>query len=198
MNKNHINFIKSNIYYLNLSELKNICNDYNIYYLYYAEEKTNPKSLKQTNVIIRKKHIMKNIIKFIENKPIKKYIIKKEQISTNKRTISKPNLSTIIFFNEYKFELGKTLLKNIVKNKYEACVSHIMLYKIWQHRKTYTYAQFAEYYDLHYDKIKNMDHIEWQYIDFLRKQNNPKDWINVRTNISNKVIKLIKRHTLYL
>lgn len=188
----NIKQIEKDIYYLNLTELKKICEGNNIHYCYYLE--LNDNKLKKTNVIIRKKHIIKNIIKFLKNKSIVKNIIKKEQNSQqfNKQNI---NLQSNVFFDSYKFEIGKNLLKKIIKNKYEACVSHVMLYKIWQKRKVYTYHEFAKYYDDNYDKIKNLDHDEWQYIDFIRKCNNINKWSEVRDKISKKVIKNIKTLT---
>jgi len=178
-------YIKQNIYYLNIEELKKICVHHNIIYTYYQEQDN---KVIKINVLLRKGYIIQNILNFLMNKKITKKIIKECQVSI--KSNNKPKLSDKIYFRQYRFHTAYKLLSPILNNEYEACVSHIMLYELWQTNKVITYKQFANYYDKHYDKYKHLDHPEWKFIDETRNGNRDQ-WTKKRQIIANKIMKYI-------
>src|SRR5579863_8432392 len=136
-------YIKNNIYYLNLEEIKQICTKYNIpFHVYYKYQNI----LYQSNTMLRKGKIIKNILKSLDNKIVRKYIIPEINVNFER---PKYSLNHNIYFGQYKWTDAK---HKIFPNYFKPVICQLMLFNLWHKNKTFTYKDFIKYYDKHYEK----------------------------------------------
>jgi hypothetical protein len=174
-------YIKDNIYYLNLQEIKQLCKKYDISHnVYYRYEGIVHKS----NIMLRKAKIIKNIILHIHNKKISKYII--PEINACFDDI-KLELNNNIYFGQFKW----TDMKKIFPEDFKPVLCHLMLYDLWKKNNTITYKKFIKFYKKNEKKYDSIEHPEWKYIED-NKNSKIKNWKVLRTKIAKKVIKEIK------
>jgi hypothetical protein len=195
-NNDKLEFIKENIYYLNLEELKTLCEKKNIYYKVYYRYKGD---LHESDIFLRKKYILNNILKHIEKKKVDQYVIPEINVSfdlidtksNDKTKISKIKLSDKVSFGKFKWTTAKN---EIFPENFKPVLCHFMLYDLWKKNKSFTYKEFIKFYNDNHDKYAKMDHPEWKYISDNRDGNNDRqssDWKAKRTDISKKVIRYI-------
>jgi hypothetical protein len=178
-------FIKQNIYYLNLNELSQICTKANIPYKVYYRYNS---KVNKSNILLRKKYIIKNILKRISNKKINKYIIPEINVSFEKQ--NKVKLSDNIYFGQFKWTYAKN---KIFPKTFKPVICHFMLYDLWKMNKTFTYEQFIKFYNSNQKTYENMEHPEWKYISDTKEGSKNNDWKNKRNKIAKKVISRVSK-----
>jgi len=183
-----MDYIKKNIYYLNMQELKDIANKYNIPIKIYAETP----NLKQTCHIDRKNIIIDKIIKTLLGKPTRPTIYPKSVIRTTKIINLTPKSK--VYYGQYKNGNNKilALMKKLTDGKFKyGAISCMVINKYWSKGKAPTYEQFAKTYMYEYNNP--IDHPEWQYIQFMRKYNDKSKWTKIRSRIAKSVINKINQ-----
>lgn len=181
-----MDFVKKNIYYLNLSEIKSLCTSYKIPYKVYYEDDG---KIHKSQIMLRKGKIIKNIIKTLDGKKVRKYIV--PQINVNFDTTgSIYGLNNNIYFGQYKWTDAK---KQIFPKYFKPVICQLMLFDLWEKNKSFTYKDFIKYYDKYYDAYDSLDHPEWKYIDSKRNNEIPGDkWKQTRRQIAKLCITKIK------
>lgn len=172
-----MDYIKENIYYLNLKEIKKICEKYNIPYNVYFKYKS---KLYKSGIMLRKGKVLKNILRTLDNQKVAKYIIPEINVNYD----SSYSLNSNVYFGHYKWTLAK---KYIFPEYFKPVITQLMLYDLWKRNETFTYKQFIKYYDKYYNKYENLDHPEWKWINDKDKV----DWKNKRNKIAKKMIGII-------
>lgn len=170
--------------YLNIDELKFICDKFQIpYYIYYKYDNKTVKS----SYIEPKMNLIKRIKYFLIKNKIKPAKIIDENL-VNFDDIPK-NLSEndYIYFGQYKN--GSTIIYNLMNkltnNKFHfGALSCFLIRELFFRNKLITYKKFAKLYLKYLNK--NIKHPEWQYINF--KGNN---WKEYRLNIKDYIFKFI-------
>jgi hypothetical protein len=182
-------FVESNIYYLNISELKKVAAKYDIPIYVYLEQIDG--TLKKSNMIEKKKEIIKKIINLLKyDKKPKKAIIKFKLINYDQP--SKITAESYIYFGQYKNgnKLIYKLMKRLTNDKFEfGVIAQNILYRSWIKGKLMTYGQLAKKW---LKDIGNEEHPEWQYIEFVRSGNSIKDWKRERYRIAQLILEIIK------
>lgn len=181
-------FIKENIYYLNVNELTKMCDKlsipYNVYYIKNNE-------LHKTNLIIRKRFIIENILKKLENKKTKMVTISETNVNFNE--LKKPKLSDKIYFGQFKWAIGKKLLINC-----KPAICFFMLYDLWQKNKNFTYSDFIKYYQKNSKNYEEDLHPEWKYIEYIREGNDNKLWHKTRNSKAKIVMEKIDKMNKFI
>ena len=164
---------KKLLVFLNIDELKQICNKYNISYNIYIEK--NDKIIK-TNEIDHKIIIIENILKYLKNK-IKPNITlyKKKIINYNK--LDNINKNNFIYYGQYKttnIDILK-LMKSLTNNKFHfGAISQKIIRLLWRKNKLITFEEFADKWMKEYNKGINYE--ELAYNQFMKKNGNIKEW----------------------
>lgn len=173
------------LYYLNISELKQLCNYLKIPYYFY--KKNDNGDLIKLSYHLVKKDIVKKLIKLINNKNDKSIyepIIIKNKLFANKPILTNVKKNDFIYIDQYKNgnKYIYNLLKKLTDNKFKiGSLSCFLIRKIFKNNILITYQNFAQMYLKHIDK--NIEHPEWMYINY--KNDN---WHNDRKNIADKIM----------
>jgi hypothetical protein len=181
-----MSFIKKNIFVLNIKELKQISNSLDIDYHYYISYNN---SLIRGR-ILKKKIIIKNILNALTNKKIIKIIIPNKVVNFNK--LGSINKNTKIYYGQYingNKQILK-LMKKLTDNDFSfGVIAQDILFNNWIKGKLLTFKQLA----IKWLNYKPIDHIEWQYIEYIRKNGTSVGWKQYRNNLAKKVISKIKK-----
>lgn len=198
-----LKFIMKNLIYLNIDELKIICEKLNISYNIYIEK--NDKIIK-TNEIDHKIIIINNIKKSLKNNkiinidnklpssPIYKTIYKKNIINFNK--LDNINENTYIYYGQY-YTTNKDILKlmkELTNDKFKfGAISQKIIKTIWKKNKLITYKEFANLWINENDKqILGINYPELAYNQFMKKVGDRNKWFDMR----NEIIIVFKKYKL--
>jgi hypothetical protein len=186
-----MDFIKKNIYYLTMEELKSIADTYNIPVHIYIEKKEG--YYVKTSQVDRKRKIIKRILTYLKTGKINKPTIYTKKVvnlynNNNLTAISK------VYYGQYKNGNQKILklMKQLTNNLFEfGAVSCLILNKYWEKQIAPTYKEFAKEY-VRVSK-KETSHPEWKYIEFMRIVGDRKQWHSIREKIAKKILRLIQK-----
>lgn len=185
-----INNIKKDIYYLNISELSDFCNNHKIPYVIYEEIAGD--SNKKTSHIDRKEIVIKKILKYIIGDKVDKSIIPLNVI--NKKPLINITEETPVYYGQYN-NANKNLLaflKSMTDNKFKfGAIAQKILWDNWLIGNLLTYRRFAE---LWINETKK--HIgpipEWAYLTDLHNKNvNRAEWKKYRQDKAKKIVNLL-------
>jgi hypothetical protein len=180
-----MNYIKTNIYYLNIGELKIICKELNIDY-HFKITKNHKLISKGTD---KKINIINNIIRVLQGKSSKSTIIPEKVIKFTK--LNGITKTSKIYYGQYINGNKKilNLMKKLTNNKFKfGATAQEILFDHWKRGKLMTYNTFAK----KWLKYKPKVHPEWQYLQFIK--NNPhSNWLNHRKKVSKQVISKIMK-----
>jgi hypothetical protein len=174
---------------LNINELKQICNKFNISYNIYIEK--NNKIIK-TNEIDHKIIIINNILRFLKNNKIPNITLYKKEI-INYEKINNINKNDYIYYGQYKTTNKDILklMKILTNNKFKfGAISQKIIRLIWKKNKLITYEQFANKWLKENDKGINYE--ELAYNQFMKNNGNIKEWFENKK----KVILLLKKYNI--
>lgn len=180
----YMDFINDNIYFLNIAELKNICQNLNIDYYYYIEK---------NNSLIRgridkKINIIRNILRVLHNKNSKISIIPCNVVSFDK--ITNLTKKSKVYYRQYINGNKKiyNLMIKLTNQQFKfGVIAQDILYDHWKKGILLTYEQLADKW-LKYDK---KIHPEWRFIEFVRQTGTIKGWKTYRKKMAILVIKKI-------
>ena len=188
-NNNNLEDILFNLIYLNMNELKSICNKFDISYNIYIQKNND---IIKTNETDHKIIIIKNLKHFLINNKIPSKTIYKSKI-INYNTIVNLNENDLVYYGQYKTTnkyiliLMKRLTNNIFKF---GAISQKIIRIIWRKNKLITYKQFAELWMK--ENIKGINYPELAYNEHMKKNGNKDEWHKNKKNI----ILLFKKYKL--
>jgi len=136
-----IDFLKKYLIYLNINQLKNICDVYNISYNIYIEVYN---TIKKTNEIDHKIIIIKNIIKYLNNKQPLKTIYRSKIINFD--ILENVNENNLIYYGQYNTTNKNILIlmKKLTNNKFKfGAISQKIIRFIWRKNILISYKEFA-------------------------------------------------------
>jgi hypothetical protein len=192
LTKVQLSIIKTDIYYLNIEELKDLCNYLRIPYDIY--EQTGVREFKKTGSIDRKEVIIKNILKKLQGSSIKASVIPLKVI--NKKQLTKITSKTLVHYGQVS-STNKIILKYLKqrtqgKFKFGAIALRIF-WDTWKAGKLITYNQYASKW-LKETAKHTKPNKEWKYLNDLKDGNvDMKLWKSLRIKKAKKVIKIIKQ-----
>jgi hypothetical protein len=160
--------------YLNMNELKSICNKFNIEYHIYIEQNNN---IIKTSEINHKIFIINNIKKYFQNKNPTKTIYKKNIINYDK--IINLTEDSYIYYPQYKTTNKNilTLMKNLTKNKFKfGAISQKIIRTIWRKNKLITYKEFAELWMKGFNNSDSINYPELAYNQFMKQNGDKNKW----------------------
>jgi hypothetical protein len=167
--------------YLNINELKSICNKFNIEYHIYIEKNNN---IVKTSEIDHKIFIINNIKKYFQNKNPTKTIYKKHII--NYENIINLTEDSYIYYPQYKTTNKNilTLMKNLTKNKFKfGAISQKIIRTIWRKNKLITYKEFAKLWMEEFDKSDSIEYPELAYNQFMKEKGDKNKWHENKKNV---------------
>lgn len=177
--------IFDNIYYLNIEELKKVCDLLKFSPFFFVEK--NGKLKKER--VDKKITIIKNILKVIEGK-LPTISIIPENV-TNYNVLSRVSKNDLVYYGQYVSTNKKILklMKKLTNGSFKfGVISHDILYKYWKKGILLTYEELANEYLESSSKI----HPEWKYIEYIRENGTREGWEKHRSLKANEVLKLIK------
>ena len=186
-NSSDLELIIKNLIFLNMIELKKICDNFNISYYIYIEKNNN---IIKTNEIDHKEIIINNIKKYLKNKKTSTTIYKKSIINYENKNI---NENSFIYYGQYKTTNKKILelMKKLTNQKFKfGAISQKIIRKIWKKNKLITYKDFA--YIWNNENEKGINFPELAYNNFMKINGNIDRWHQYKKNI----ILLFKHYNL--
>jgi len=195
INKEQLNLIIKDIYYLNITELVTFCDSHNIPYVIYEEQSNG--QLKKTSAIDRKEIIIKKILKFIE---VADYLPSKSIIPF--AVINKDPLPKIltknqkIFYGQYSNANNNILLfmKKITDGQFKfGSIAQKILWDNWTSGKALTFEEFAK--EWLNERVKRTGPIkEWAYLTDLHEKNiTQSEWKKYRIIKAKAVIEILDK-----
>lgn len=179
-------YIKKNIYFLNMFELATISNHYSLPIYIYVETKNN--GLRKTNNKDVKMKLIERILYYLKTK---KRLSPTIYLKNVVKYMSANNITenSIVYYGQYKNGNNHILkiMDTLTNKKYfEGAVSTNLLRLIWSEGKAITYKSFAKLWLKEINK--ETLHPEWRYINFL-KENDKSKWKKTRTEIAKTIFK---------
>jgi hypothetical protein len=190
LNKKQQNFIQEKIYYLNLVELKTICDILKIP-IYIFEEQNN--EIIETRIKDVKINIIKNILRRLHRKKIKRTIIPQKVI--NRKPIRNLTQNSKIYYGQFKSTDNNILklMKKLTNNEYKnGAIAFIILRNLWSNGILIDYKKFANLWLKENEKHKKPN-IEWAYLTDLNKGRNLHNWKKYRTKIASRLMKIFDK-----
>ena len=174
--------------FLNMKQLKNICDNYGIYYNIFIE-KDKIQSLK-TSEIDHKETIINNISYYLKKKKVPpKTLYTKKIINFDK--IDKISKDDFIYYGQYKTTNKNilNLLKELTDGKFKfGAISQKIIRKVWKNNKLITYENFAKLWDKE-NKKGEINYPELAYNQFMKKHGSIEEWHKHKENIVEKLSK---------
>jgi hypothetical protein len=173
MNSDDLKIIFKNLIYLNMSQLKTICNKYYIPYNIYIQKNND---IIKTNEIDHKIIIINNIKKYLKNNVIPRKTIYKEKI-INYNNNEQLYDNSYIYYGQYKTTNKQILniMKNLTDNKFKfGAISQKIIRNIWRSNKLITYKEFAELW-INENNI-GIKYPELAYNEFMKSNGDRDKW----------------------
>ena len=173
--------------FLNMDQLKSICNNYGIYYNIFIERNNN---VIKTSEVDHKETIINNISYYLKkNKIPPKTLYKKKIINFLKlENISKEDF---IYYGQYKTtnKIILNLLKELTNGNFKfGAISQKIIRKIWKGNKLITYENFAKLWEKENEK-GGVNYPELAYNQFMKKYGSTEEWYNHKRNILKELSK---------
>lgn len=185
MNKK-LSKIKLDIYFLNMSELKNLANLLQSDFYFFVD---NNNGLKRGRAD-KKINIINNIVRVLSGQKSVPTIIPNKVVLFEK--LVKPTKNTKIYYGQYingNNDILK-LMTRLTNGKFKFGVyAQDILLSHWKKGKLLTFGQLAKLW-LNYSPKA---HPEWRYISYVRSSGSKSGWKNTRETKAKNVIKLIKQ-----
>jgi hypothetical protein len=182
-----MNIVEKNIYFLNMKELRGLCEQYNIPYEIYMEKGTEQV---KTGAYDRKNILIERILNKMNGKDSRKTLYRSNVVELNPKTTFKK--TDLMKYGEYKNGNSNILklLKKLTNGKFKfGALSCELIDKYWRNGKAPTFNTFAKKY---LSKLNDDEHPEWRYIQFIREGGTIKEWNKKRNIVAKKVIAIIK------
>ncbi|HMV43098.1 MAG TPA: hypothetical protein PK079_14170 [Leptospiraceae bacterium] len=188
----NLDSINKNIYYLNLKELKLLCDIHKIPYkiLY----KSRDGKIKNTGILDRKEKIIQRILLFLKERKIGKPTLFPQNVILQTE-ITNLTPKEKIYFGLYKNGNKEILelLKSLTESKFKfGATAQLILLDSWAKGKLLTFQEFSQIWLK--ESQKKISHPEWAYLSDLAN-GNVKDWKNKRSEIAKEVIESIKKQS---
>lgn len=182
------NYIKKHIYVLNIKQLKEICDKYDINYNIYIETDD---GIKKINDNLHKEFIIKKIFNVLIDKRTDKKIIYPIKIQ-NYGSTNNLKHTDYIYYGQYKTtdKNIKKLLMNLTDNKFKfGAISQKIIKKSWIKARTknklLTYKYFAHLWLKEYNNGE-IDYDELAYNKFMKQYGDKNKWFAEKDIIINK------------
>jgi len=179
-------FIKPNIYCLNIAELKKICHELGIDCYYYVRHNDKLVRGRMNKKII----VIKNILKVLNHGKAKLTIIPANVVCFDKlKNIDK---SSKVYYGQY-INGNKQILrlmKKLTNNEFKfGVIAQDILFDNWRRSKLLSYNELAA----KWLKYKSKSHPEWNFIQYVRDNGSADGWKEYRKKLAKKVIKEINK-----
>ena len=167
--------------FLNMNQLKSICENYGIYYKIFIEKDS--KEIK-TNEIDHKETIINNISYYLKKKKVPQKTLYTKKI-INFDNLDKVSKDDFIYYGQYK-TTNKTilnLLKELTDGKFKfGAISQKIIRKVWKNNKLITYENFAKLWEEE-NKKGEINYPELAYNQFMKKHGSTEKWHEHKKNI---------------
>ena len=190
INKDDLNKILDFLNFLNMKELKTICDKFNISYNIYIENKGN---IKKTSEVDHKETIINNISFYLKTDKLPDKTLYQNKI-INYEPLTIVNKDDKIYYGQYKTTNKKILelLKTLTNGKFKfGAISQKIIRKYWKDNKLITYNNFAKLWLKEYEK-GDIKYPELAYNQFMKKHGSTEDWYKLRNNI----LKIFQKYNL--
>lgn len=183
LTKDDYNFIKENIYILDMTSLKNICNKLNLEYNIFIEKED---YIKKTSETLHKEFIIKNILnKVFFDKTTKVVYSSKIQNYNNTNNIK---ATDCVYYGQYKTTDKNIfkLLKVLTNDKfYFGAISQKIIKTYWKKNKLITYKEFAKIW-LKEAETQEIKYKELAYNQFMKTNGSKLQWKKLKKEVINK------------
>jgi len=176
-----MDIIAKYIYVLNISQLKEICENYDIEYNIYIELENG--SIKKTSEILHKEFIINNILNKLEHNRCNK-VIYSSKIQNYEKT-DNLDINSYIYCGQYNTTDNniKKILKMLTDDKfYFGAISQKIIKKYWMENKLITYKQFAKLWLNEY-KLGEINYDELAYNKFMKKHGSKDKWLKYKSKV---------------
>ena len=174
--------IVKNLVFLNMKQLKSICDNYGIFYNIFIEKDS--MQVMKTSEVDHKETIINNISYYLKNKKIPpKTLYTKKIINFDK--LDKVSKDDFIYYGQYKTTNKNilNLLKELTDAKFKfGAISQKIIRKVWKNNKLITYKNFANLWSKENEKGE-INYPELAYNQFMKKHGSTEKWYEHKKNI---------------
>ena len=174
--------------FLNMNQLKSICENYGIYYKIFIEKDS--KEIK-TNEIDHKETIINNISYYLKKKKVPQKTLYTKKI-INFDNLDKVSKDDFIYYGQYKTtnKIILNLLKELTDGKFKfGAISQKIIRKVWKNNKLITYENFAKLWEEE-NKKGEINYPELAYNQFMKKHGSTEEWYKHKKNIMKELSKI--------
>ena len=174
--------------FLNMNQLKSICDNYGIYYKIFIEKDS--KEIK-TNEIDHKETIINNISYYLKKKKVPQKTLYTKKI-INFDNLDKVSKDDFIYYGQYKTtnKIILNLLKELTDGKFKfGAISQKIIRKVWKNNKLITYENFAKLWEEE-NKKGEINYPELAYNQFMKKHGSTEEWYKHKKNIMKELSKI--------
>ena len=174
--------------FLNMNQLKSICDNYGIYYKIFIEKDS--KEIK-TNEIDHKETIINNISYYLKKKKVPQKTLYTKKI-INFGNLDKVSKDDFIYYGQYKTtnKIILNLLKELTDGKFKfGAISQKIIRKVWKNNKLITYENFAKLWEEE-NKKGEINYPELAYNQFMKKHGSTEEWYKHKKNIMKELSKI--------
>jgi hypothetical protein len=182
-----------NIYYLNMKELRDFCDDHGIPYAIYFE--TENGRIRKSRDADRKGIVIDRVLHFINTGTIKPRTLFAKSVVRFEAIRSAPVESDRVFYGQYKdSDAGLLkLMRRLTDGHFEAgAISQEVLRECWTRGDAPTYREFARLW-LKARKAHTKPNPEWAFLTDRAKGIAGADWKQVRIEKASAAIALLKK-----
>ena len=175
--------------FLNMSQLKSICDNYKIYYNIFIEKDN---KIVKTSEVDHKETIINNISYYLKKKKVPPKTLYKKKI-INFEKINKVSKNDFIYYGQYKTTNKNilNLLKELTDGKFKfGAISQKIIRKTWKNNELITYENFAKLWEKE-NKKGEINYPELAYNQFMKKHGSTEEWYKHKKNIMKELSKLI-------
>lgn len=175
--------------FLNMSQLKSICDNYKIYYNIFIEKDN---KIVKTSEVDHKETIINNISYYLKKKKVPPKTLYKKKI-INFEKINKVSKNDFIYYGQYKTTNKNilNLLKELTDGKFKfGAISQKIIRKTWKNNELITYENFAKLWEKE-NKKGDINYPELAYNQFMKKHGSTEEWYKHKKNIMKELSKLI-------
>ena len=173
--------------FLNMSQLKSICDNYEIYYNIFIEKDN---KIVKTSEVDHKETIINNISYYLKKKKVPPKTLYTKKI-INFEKIDKVTKDDFIYYGQYKTTNKNilNLLKELTDGKFKfGAISQKTIRKIWKKNKLITYENFAKLWAKE-NKKGEINYPELAYNQFMKKHGSTEEWFKHKKNIMKELSK---------
>ena len=173
--------------FLNMNQLKSICDNYKIYYNIFIEKDN---KIVKTSEVDHKETIINNISYYLKKKKVPPKTLYKKKI-INFEIINKVSKNDLIYYGQYKTTNKNilNLLKELTDGKFKfGAISQKIIRKTWKNNKLITYENFAKLWEKENNKGE-INYPELAYNQFMKKHGSTEEWYKHKKNIMKELSK---------